>query len=720
MNQSAALPENMRRGEAASASPLLQRKCACGGKSVLDGEGEHGRKKRGGTLQRSSRGSAPGEVAPMVYDVLDAPSQPLDAATRAAMEPYFGYDFSQVRIHTDEVAAASARQVNALAYTVGTDVVFDTGQFAPGSPSGRQLLAHELTHVAQQGTGRIARASHSPELTVAETGGAAEREADLMASRVAGLPAEPGNRPAAAPLRASQGAGVVQRKPAKPSKPAANVSRGAAIVEDGQKRAAGQMQRSEFLTALRETVLKDCETELAPFGRTARGCPYILRTLERYAARPVASLLKFLRVFAKPPAGADAQGLIRAATRQARTLAKRVAEKRGPRVQAMTEDPAGHLPSHDPLAIQAQLAGGSPLEGPVRAKMERSMGTEFGAVRVHTGGAAARLSDGLGARAFTVGQDIAFAAGEYRPGSQTGDTLLAHELAHTIQQRSGGSNPAGRDERAMEHQANQAAARVASGGEGAGALVSEGGSATQVQRWPVVVAGGIALAEVGTEAVVVTEVAAITTEVVVTDSALVLTAEAAPAVVETVAPAAIETLAPAAVETTVSSSAVSTTAAVAGTTIAATTLSSDSATEQEDDDSSPNDCQKANPTWPLCFESSSSSAYSEAGVFAAQRGAKITNCYPMGSAFSVDYCGTGPGVSWHCDTDDPKFTVSLFQCLCCNADGTGGEWWTGAHESPGSPKGSAQRRDPDKKYDKKKEGREKDQKKRDRRDHDDD
>ena len=77
--------------------------------------------------------------------------RPLDSATRAFFEPRFGTDFSHVRVHTDSRAAESARSVNALAYTVGRDVVFGAGQYAPGSSEGKRLMAHELTHVVQQG-----------------------------------------------------------------------------------------------------------------------------------------------------------------------------------------------------------------------------------------------------------------------------------------------------------------------------------------------------------------------------------------------------------------------------------------------------------------------------------------------------------------------------------------------------------------------------------------
>jgi hypothetical protein len=66
------------------------------------------------------------------------------------MEPRFRHDFSQVRVHTDGKASASAQEVNALAYTVGKDIVFRTGTYAPESASGRKLLGHELGHVIQQ------------------------------------------------------------------------------------------------------------------------------------------------------------------------------------------------------------------------------------------------------------------------------------------------------------------------------------------------------------------------------------------------------------------------------------------------------------------------------------------------------------------------------------------------------------------------------------------
>lgn len=97
----------------------------------------------------------PSEAPSLVHDVLRSSGQPLNSATRAFMEPRFGQNFSQVRVHTDAKAAESAAAVHALAYTVGRDMVFGTGQYAPETKEGQQLLAHELTHVVQQSPERV-------------------------------------------------------------------------------------------------------------------------------------------------------------------------------------------------------------------------------------------------------------------------------------------------------------------------------------------------------------------------------------------------------------------------------------------------------------------------------------------------------------------------------------------------------------------------------------
>lgn len=129
---------------------VLQRKCACGQHTHGGGECAECHKKR---LQRKSIDhNGPETVPPIVHDVLHSPGQPLDQAALDFFESHFGHDFSEVRVHTDAQADESARAVNALAYTVGQDVVFRAGRYSPGTNHGQNLLAHELTHTIQQKT----------------------------------------------------------------------------------------------------------------------------------------------------------------------------------------------------------------------------------------------------------------------------------------------------------------------------------------------------------------------------------------------------------------------------------------------------------------------------------------------------------------------------------------------------------------------------------------
>ncbi|MEK6288295.1 MAG: DUF4157 domain-containing protein [Acidobacteriota bacterium] len=164
-----------------SHSLLLQRKCACGSHTVAGGECEGCGKNRDGALQRAAASAGPvSSVPPIVHEVLRSPGQPLDASTRAFMEPRFGHDFSQVRVHTNAKAAESARAVNALAYTVGSDVVLGAGQYAPATSAGQRLLAHELTHVIQQGGNARALQQDSK---LGEENDRYEQEADRSAAQ---------------------------------------------------------------------------------------------------------------------------------------------------------------------------------------------------------------------------------------------------------------------------------------------------------------------------------------------------------------------------------------------------------------------------------------------------------------------------------------------------------------------------------------------------------
>jgi hypothetical protein len=92
-------------------------------------------------------------VPHIVHEVLHSSGQPLDSSTRKFMETRFGYNFSQVRLHTDACAAKAASSIGARAFTSIRNIVFGAGEYAPQTESGRKLLSHELTHVVQQGAG---------------------------------------------------------------------------------------------------------------------------------------------------------------------------------------------------------------------------------------------------------------------------------------------------------------------------------------------------------------------------------------------------------------------------------------------------------------------------------------------------------------------------------------------------------------------------------------
>ena len=160
--------------------PMLQRSCDCG-QHTSGGECEECKKKNG-ILQRQSRDPEKPTLAPeMVQDVLRSPGEPLDREIRDFFEPRFDHDFSQIRVHSSDYAARSARAVSAFAYTFGNHIVFGTGQYRPSSRIGRRLLGHELTHTIQQG-GRNGDTSKGVEMGSAES--SAEREAELAATNI--------------------------------------------------------------------------------------------------------------------------------------------------------------------------------------------------------------------------------------------------------------------------------------------------------------------------------------------------------------------------------------------------------------------------------------------------------------------------------------------------------------------------------------------------------
>jgi hypothetical protein len=129
---------------------------------------------------QASRHLAGVAAGPIARDVLRLSGQPLDTGTGGAMEARFGHDFSRVRVHSGDEAARAAASLGARAYTAGTNIVFGRDEYAPGSSGGKKLLAHELTHVVQQGRSEVDTRSVEP------AGSPAELEAHAVAAAVTG------------------------------------------------------------------------------------------------------------------------------------------------------------------------------------------------------------------------------------------------------------------------------------------------------------------------------------------------------------------------------------------------------------------------------------------------------------------------------------------------------------------------------------------------------
>ena len=133
-------------------------------------------------------------------------------------------------------------------------------------------------------------------------------------------------------------------------------------------------------------------------------------------------------------------------------------------VQRQADDDAAR-PSVDAITASVGGTSGAPLDGPTRGRMEGAFGADFSGVRVHEGGEAGAM----GAQAFTRGQDLHFAPGQYQPGTPAGDELIGHELTHVVQQQQGrvavpqGKGAPINDDPSLEAEADRAGAQAARG-----------------------------------------------------------------------------------------------------------------------------------------------------------------------------------------------------------------------------------------------------------------
>lgn len=407
----------------------------------------------------------------------------LPAGTQEEMSSSFGADFSNVKVHTDSEAAGMNKQLNSQAFTYRNDIYFNEGKYNPGSESGKRLLAHELTHTIQQG------AADTPVRRQEEDNAPAPPAAS------AGTPA-PAPAPGAAPASATTGATF--------------------IVEDTETPSTNQLKKTDFITRLNREVCTTVDEELAGTPLSSATCPYLTAAFQRLTGRTPAGIEALLKRYEPLLRSVTTlEGVFDIIKQRVRTavstwlqngdlsgIPPEIASQIPERFRLMAQlagrgmdvlntitsgvntlvsgtrtvlsrigsiffksKNGGATPVHSPGSVMQQLGTGRTIPPHTRGKMESAFGTDFSNVQLHTGGKAGELSRDMNAKAFTVGNHVAFGSSEYRPGTLTGDALLAHELAHVQQQKGAtrtqfkGVQP---DEQPLENEADNTAVSVMS------------------------------------------------------------------------------------------------------------------------------------------------------------------------------------------------------------------------------------------------------------------
>ena len=256
------------------------------------------------------------------------------------------------------------------------------------------------------------------------------------------------------------------------------------IAEDSARSLAeGQMRKTEFLQKLRTEICRTIEPTLDKVGQTTEGCPYLNYWLDLYHEKNAAHIERTAKKYAPGTVDAKTAEEYISIIAQRALKAAEIWVKTG-KITDIPDEVHITLPgliinkniqfkarkggiknADDPRSIQEKLGEGRPLESAIRSRMESAFLVNLSDVRTHTDSTAATISDHVNARAFTIGDHIAFANGEYQPNTLVGDALLAHELAHTIQQ-DGAENSVDKletatsDYNALENDADQTAVTV--------------------------------------------------------------------------------------------------------------------------------------------------------------------------------------------------------------------------------------------------------------------
>lgn len=383
------------------------------------------------------------DVATYAVEHKDA-GKPLPTTVQATMEGHLGMALGDVRVHDDPQSAASNKLMGARAFAHGKDIYLGANERAEDL----SLMGHELTHVAQQAG---AGAAPMRKVTVGAAGSPLEQQADAVAAGV-----------------------VAGEKPPM-------------LVDADAPVQPGQMHVAAFLQQLRVQVEQAAAAHFGPLWRAA-GCHYIDKYFGYYEGRSARDLVRALKLYAPEGAASGnaqvalgavvarvANGMAtwqatgelpadaaRIAPPQAHEDAAAATADRPEAAQAMHQCTAackhapGEHPTGDPFSA---LGEGQPLATDVANRMSDALGADVSAARIHTGGDAAQLAASHDAKALAVGRNIAFGSGAYQPGTPAGDALLAHELAHTVQQKDADPRgPIGGESAAAETNANEQAA----------------------------------------------------------------------------------------------------------------------------------------------------------------------------------------------------------------------------------------------------------------------
>lgn len=257
--------------------------------------------------------------------------------------------------------------------------------------------------------------------------------------------------------------------------PKAAATLGLIVEDDAEQIGPDQMRRSDFLSELQAAVCAAADEELANSGNSTEGCPYvdfwfgyyrtrdsrqIERAIHKYApeAETATSARDYIPIITDRirravavwattgevtgvPEGVSA-GASASAGAESSGTGSTASTEGEPEVVLAKSRKGGITGATDPRHIRAQLGAGRPIESGVRSRMESAFGHDFSSVRIHTDAGAAHLSSDLNARAFTIGHNVAFGHNEYKPGTIVGDAIMAHELAHVVQQGGATAAPA--------------------------------------------------------------------------------------------------------------------------------------------------------------------------------------------------------------------------------------------------------------------------------------